>query len=378
VAYPLSMRSFAYALASLSSLFVALAAGEAAAAPPAPAPAQAPSRSSTQFTLRREEAGGADVAAARGRARAGDCAGALPQFDAAIAKTIEPTLRRDRGLCHEKENHPYPAIDDYRAYLTARPDASDAEQIRERLARLEEQTGQGGRSSQAAKQDANEASMDASAGGGSASASVSIGGSSSGGAKPSRAARDTPQGTKDYDDYVAQEKLAESADTSPLRYGEGWVLGPYVNIPQYFFDKTFTSDMAYALGGRLGYSFSPSAMFVAELGYAGFGEGGKNTSASGPQVFMGAELRVPISRYGSDQILLGGGLGFERYVVSGTRAGIDMIPARFKLGYRHVFGSSLALDIAADGGPAYALPDGGGDGKMIAKAGASFALLVAF
>ena len=61
--------------------------------------------------------------AARARARAGDCAGALPAFDAAIRVTIEPTLRRDRGLCHEKLGDPFPAIEDYRAYLVARADA---------------------------------------------------------------------------------------------------------------------------------------------------------------------------------------------------------------------------------------------------------------
>src|SRR5262249_19802363 len=120
--FPRSLRRAFIAAACLSPV---LAVTSADAAPPAPS--GGPSRSSTQFTLRREEAGGADGQVARQRARGGDCASALPSFDAAIRVTIEPTLRRDRGLCHEKLNHPFPAIDDYRAYLIARPEAPDAD-----------------------------------------------------------------------------------------------------------------------------------------------------------------------------------------------------------------------------------------------------------
>src|SRR5687767_5687650 len=131
------MRSTACVALVFGSLLVPeLAAAQAAK----PAP-HGPARSSSQFTLRREDAGGADASVARSRARAGDCQGALAGFDAAINHTIEPTLRRDRGLCHEKLGHPFPAIDDYRAYLTARPDAPDSDQIRQRLAALEEQQG---------------------------------------------------------------------------------------------------------------------------------------------------------------------------------------------------------------------------------------------
>src|SRR5258708_900192 len=123
------MRSRKRLLSITSFLVAALAAQIAGAAPPGAGP-QTGKPSSSQFTLRREEAGGPDASVARGRARAGDCAGALPAFDAAIRLTIEPTLRRDRGLCHEKLGDPFPAIEDYRAYLTARPDAPDADQIR--------------------------------------------------------------------------------------------------------------------------------------------------------------------------------------------------------------------------------------------------------
>lgn len=386
------MRSLALrktALVLSSSLFAVLVAAEAGAAPPATgAPAAGPHRSSAQFTMRREEPGGPDGVAARSRARAGDCAGALGLFDLALRHTSEPTLRRDRGLCHEKQGHPFPAIDDYRFYLHMKPEASDAEQIRERLARLEEQVGQGGRSSQAARESKEKddgasasasGSMETSGSGGSAdaSASLSVGGSASASGKGKR--RDEPTvSEKNYDEYQAQEKLAESADSSPLRYGEGMILGAYVHIPRYFFGEGTSSDMGYAVGGRIGYAMSSSMTVLGEVGYAGIGEGGTNTGAAGPQVLAALEGRFPISRYGSDQILLGGGLGFERYVISGTRVGVDIAMARFKLAYRHVFGPSLALDLGVDGGPGQVFPDGGGESRTVAAVGGAAALVVGF
>ncbi len=55
--------------------------------------------------------------------------GATDAFDVALRTSIEPELRRDRGMCHEKLGHPFPAIDDYRAYLVGRPNAPDSDAI---------------------------------------------------------------------------------------------------------------------------------------------------------------------------------------------------------------------------------------------------------
>src|SRR5262245_9221853 len=118
---------------------------------PSEALAQRPNRSNSQFTLRREEAGAADATLARQHVRTGDCARALNAFDSAIRSSSDPTLRRDRGLCHEKLGHPYPAIDDLRAYLTERPEAPDADQIRQHLSQLEAQVA-GSRPTRAAVQ----------------------------------------------------------------------------------------------------------------------------------------------------------------------------------------------------------------------------------
>lgn len=79
-----------------------------------------------------------DATAARRLSAAGRCESALEPFDDAIeARSGDASLRRDRGLCHERLGHPAPAIDDYRAYLAMEPQAPDAGAIRARLDALE-------------------------------------------------------------------------------------------------------------------------------------------------------------------------------------------------------------------------------------------------
>ena len=362
---------------SSCALGLLLAASSASAQQKAPPPG--PARSSTQFSLGREEAGGQDAQAARARARAGDCAAALPSFDAAIRKTIEPTLRRDRGLCHENLGHPFPAIDDYRAYLTARPEAADADQIRERLAALEGQDKEGGAPAASSKPDepkgsaaSGEASASLSIGGGGASASAS--GSSPGSAGATSSSTDPGQA---YDHFVAQEKLADAAEASPLRYGSGVVLGPFVHIPRFFVGEGASGKLAYGVGLALRYSTGRTVSLISELGYAGVGTSGEVSSQSGPLLLGGVELRLPVSRFAGDHILLRGGLGYERYVVTGTRSINDTILGRFGLGYRHVFGPSLGLELVADGGPAYVIPESGSS-RLNAVVGGSFAFVVGF
>src|ERR1700733_5688511 len=106
-----------------------------------PAPPRPTHRKPAAPSFRRENLGSAGFAAtARARMRNGDCEGALEAFDSAVEVSIDGSLRRDRGLCHERLGDAYPAIDDYRYYLTTDPDAADADGIRERLARLEQST----------------------------------------------------------------------------------------------------------------------------------------------------------------------------------------------------------------------------------------------
>lgn len=367
-------------LASSCLLGVLCATLPASAQPKGTAPG---SSSSGRINLRRGDAGDADAQAARGRARAGDCAGALTSFDAAIRRTVEPTLRRDRGLCHEKLGHPFPAIDDYRAYLAEQPDAPDSDQIRERLGALEEQTGTGGPSARSVRQRDRDAPKD----GVDASASVSFGSSGASASSDSDStstSTSTEDGksaspTRSYDYYAAQEKLADAAESSPLRYGSGIVLGPFLHLPRFFFGEgaTGTDGLGYGVGAALRYSTGPTLSIISELGYAGIGTAGASTSRSGPLLMAGVELRLPVSRFASDHILLRGGLGYERQMITGSRYVLDNVLGRFGVGFRHVFGPSLGLELLVDGGPAYVIPEDT-DGRLHFLVGASAAFVVGF
>src|ERR1700722_12184438 len=69
--------------------------------------------------LEKEQLGTTQTAAlGRTRMKKGDCVGAIDAFDTVLRTAIDPTVNRDRGLCNERLGYPYPAIDDYRAYLT--------------------------------------------------------------------------------------------------------------------------------------------------------------------------------------------------------------------------------------------------------------------
>jgi hypothetical protein len=363
----------------LGSVLVAALAPGLAEAQPKGGGSPGPARSSSQFTLRREQAGGADGNTARQRARAGDCAGALPAFDAAVRVTIEPTLRRDRGLCHEKLGHPFPAIDDYRAYLTARADAPDADQIRDRLARLEEQAGVGGPSAQAVKDRDDYDGLKA-------RGQVSFGTEARGSSSSSSKVSEGPIGPKageqerSYDYYASQERLADAADSSALRYGRGWVLGPFLSVPRYFIGEGARTGLGYVVGAAIRYSFDPAISLISEVGYSAFGEAGGVSFASGPLVLLGVELRVPLDKWASNQLVLGFGPGFERSTTSGTRAGANVWEGRGRFGFRHVFGPSVALELTVDGGPAYFVPTGSssGDNAVVGLIGGSYAFVVAF
>lgn len=312
-------------------------------------------RSNSQFKLRREEAGGSAGAAGRAHARAGDCAAALGEFDAALRTSIEPTLHRDRGLCHEKLGHPYPAAEDFRAYLVARPDAPDADAIRTRLRTLEVELAHAG--SEAVHEE------DAAAYRAEIRGSVSASSSSS--------------SQKTHDEYLEKERAADLAEESALRRGKGLITGIFLHIPRYFFSDGNTSDMAYAVGGTLRYALGTSFVLLSELGYAGVGASGSDSAAGGPLVFLGAEVRLPLSSSAGDQLFFGAGADYERYKNSVSRTVTSFILARGRAGYRHVFGPSVGLEAMIDGGPGTAIHDPGSSTGVTAIGG-SVAVLFAF
>jgi hypothetical protein len=373
--------SFRVGLFASSFGAFALLCASAEAQPQQPQQAQQPQprgprdKSNSQFTLRHEGGGAAEGQAARGRARAGDCAGALPSFDAALRSGIDPTLRRDRGLCHEQLGNRFPAIDDYRFYLDAKPEAPDAEQIRQRLAALEGQARAGGSASAQESDSPSETGAR-----GEASASVSIGG---GGGKASARSSSSELGSKpgdrgrDYDYLVQQEQLSDAAADSPLRNGTGFIIGPFVQLPRFFLGEGARKTLAYAVGAAFRYSTGSTVSLISELGFSGVGESGAATSQGGVLLMGGVELRFPVSKFAGDHLLLRGGFGYERNVVSGTRTIIDNLIGRFAFGYRHVFGSSLGLEALADGGPVLVIPESS-DSRVNGVIGLNVAFVVGF
>lgn len=131
----------AYAVAVVL-LICATASAQSPSTLPPGGPANGPAGAGSAGRTAVEEIG--DMA--RERARQGDCAGALELFDQALRSSTDLTLDRrvvvrlyrDRGMCREKLAEPYPAIEDYRAYLTYQPDAPDADEVRARMTRLQD------------------------------------------------------------------------------------------------------------------------------------------------------------------------------------------------------------------------------------------------
>lgn len=280
-------------------------------------------------------------ARARAKARADDCAGALPLFDEAIRVTVEPTLRRDRGACHDKLGNAAAAVEDYRAYLYARPEGADAKTVEERIQVLTGQTDGGG-----AKHD------DDKGGGASASASLSINGEGASAKAGGGSDGDGDKGKGDdgisYDDYAARVKKRDQADASAVRTGTGGAFGFYLSIRG--FPKRFlSSSVGYNVGVSPRYSVTSNLTIVGELGFAAFGTKARE-AVGGIALWVGAELRVKLDSYGSNAVLLGLGPGYERYSAL-DRASPTLFNTghiRGRLGFRHVFGANMALDLSFD------------------------------
>ncbi|HEX7667436.1 MAG TPA: tetratricopeptide repeat protein, partial [Polyangiaceae bacterium] len=212
-------------------------------------------------------------ATARSRAAAGDCKGALDYYDAALTTSIEPELHRDRGICHEKLGHPYPAIDDYRFYLTNRPNATDAETIRERMDSLVEQTGQAPSDKSAAaakseeKKEEGDAKVTTSVGVGSGGVLVSLNPKANADDDPGA----NPEGGKSIDAIDKDEKLESEAEISPLRNGQGPMLGAF--FTEHYWTKSnvgigsLPATAAESVGGLFRYAFIPGHSFISEIGY---------------------------------------------------------------------------------------------------------------
>jgi hypothetical protein len=264
------------------------------------------------------------------RFHAGDCAGALDAFDAALRNGRDPTLRRDRGVCHDKLGHPFPAIEDYRFYVMKRPDAADADSIRARIAELEEQAGviKPGQAGVSGKSGAQ--------------VSTSIGGetdlSASSGGKGGLAALEN------------KEQLDTQAANSAVRRGHGLILGLAAG-GRYFTNSKFGG--AEIAGLDLRYSFSSSSTALLEVSIGHVTGASSKASLSGPGILGGYELRIPFDARVSDALLLGVTFRYESLSESNGYV-FAVLEPEGRVGYRHVFGPSLGVEAVVDGGAAVA------------------------
>ncbi len=332
-------------------------------------------------------------AAARDQMSAGKWGAAILLFDRAVELTIDPQLRRDRGICHDKLDEPFPAMDDYRAYLTARPDAPDSQRIADRLSELQEATGvakghiNAGSSSAPATATAH---SNSNANGtttatnntstGSSTASVDSDTHSGTSSSSSGVSLDTSGGRTNYDQTLQSENDAAEAKTSPLRGGTGFIIGPFFDLR---WGTKNGGDPLYAFGVTPRYALSHMFTLALDLGFVGTGTVGSANAASGIRALAFGEARVPLNDTVSDAVVLALGAGYERYNQNNTRIVLNAPLIRAKAGYRHVFGPRVGFEV---GGVADLMffsfdnvPVGGtGDSSTDVYLGAFAALTVGF
>ncbi|MFO0668915.1 MAG: tetratricopeptide repeat protein, partial [Polyangiaceae bacterium] len=257
----------------------------------------------------------------RARAKQGDCKGALDAFDAGLKGSSDPTVRRDRGICHENLGHPYPAMADYRAYLTALPDAPDSPDIRQRLERLQDDSrnAEGEReredeTSVAAATGTASFSVKASTSGGGASASANArAGAASGGGAPTPEDASTSKEMNGHDAAAALERkeaalaVEMESRSSALRGGTGAVVGVFAG-PRWFMPNTpgAVTQGGYMVGATLRYSMGPVLSPLLDVGYTGMtSSDGVTNTAGGFMIMGGAEARIRLDPHVNNAIIAG-------------------------------------------------------------------------
>lgn len=292
---------------------------------------------------------------ARERMRKDDCAGALEAFDAALRTSTEPGLYRDRGLCHERLGHAYPAIDDYRRYLTAAPDAPDADGVRERLAKLEQQAL------------------------GYSSASADVPGDVEGGASAA-ASHDAANAKASASGTIQAGGPREQVDTVrrddelldlPLRRGKGWSVSPFFSEHKWGaspssialqtpprFGASFGDSGSWAecVGVEVRYSLGPSGAVVVEAGYEHFNSTALDLAVvSGLSSQVAYEWRFRLDADYQNQLILAPGLGYEHLAVRPSDAATSSVNLgafvpRVRFGWRHLLAPSAGVEVSLDGG----------------------------
>ncbi|MEO8876900.1 MAG: tetratricopeptide repeat protein [Polyangiaceae bacterium] len=331
-----------------------------------------------------EHNNGSTAALARSRAAGGDCKGALDAFDAALETSVDPELHRDRGICHEKLGNAYPAIDDYRFYLTARPNAQDADRIHDRLDALLADNGQAPADKSAQKAGKNDKKEDdkAKLSAGATTAPDEVHSDASATVSMGNAGTDNPDANahsgKDIDTIDADEKHEAEAQASPLRKGKGFIIGPYFALRD-FTKKGYGGSEAF--GAAFRYSFGAPSSLVGEVGYSTINSTGTDAALGGLMLFGGYEARLALDPRYNNAIIFQGGLGYERLSQGASGLVASIVLPRGRLGFRHIFGSSIGLELGLDAGYGFVHVlgvegDGADSGSFMI--GGSIALLIGF
>jgi hypothetical protein len=321
------------ALSAGSSAAAVLLAASMAAAQDAPKPKYKPQ----PLNLHRDGAGSHAGDVARARMKSGDCAGALDAFDVALSQSHDPTLYRDRGECHEQLDHPFPAVDDYRTYLTMMPDATDAEDIRARLVKLE------GVTSGRPPPKNDDTNVPSASPDGASSAPAS-------GAAPATASNN-----------LEYSEPAEDLRHAPLRSGTGWTVAPFLSVRGWLAGNSLNGSSAVsaeAIGLQVRYATAPHGAWLFEAAYELFNLTDTDAvTISGLSAQIGYEIRLPLDLDYQNQFLVTPGLGYEHLAVSPGAADVSsfslgaFVP-RVRLGFRHVLTPGAAIDLSLDAGVA--------------------------
>jgi hypothetical protein len=289
--------------------------------------------------------------AAHAKAIAGDCKGALDLYDEALRHSVDASLYRDRGKCHEKLDHIYPAIEDYRTYVSEAPNATDADQVRERISELIARSSQDMAPGMGTT-GGYDYEMQGGLQNGETPVVVNAHGNTAGvvvGAEASETQKKQPEETGSVAEIQYQETRDREAHTGAARAGKGFVIGAFY-YPRYVFGDPYTFKVGQGVGGRLGWAFAASSTLFLEVGYMNQLSDGTNLVKDGLMTLLGYEARIPFDQWSSNQLVLAAGAGYENLVFGLYGQTYACPVGRGRVGYRHVFGPSLGLDIAVDGG----------------------------
>jgi hypothetical protein len=345
----------------------------------APAAEAAPQRRDSGPLFTQIDTGQGAAATARAQAVKGDCVHALANYDIALHSSIDMTIRRDRGLCHEALGNVFPAMDDYRAYLTVSPDAPDSADIRARLERLEIQTGVGGASVLASAKSAEDVPDEPAQ-----ITDTSI--------QTSDTGRRSKRKRYSYDAEENDYKQYDRAMTSPLRRGTGAAFAFTTDARGVYFPSSADYAYGYVVGGSIRWAFSQVSTLYGNLGYAAYQSGGFGSPLStsgGVSVLLGYEIRIRLDQYASNQIVLGPAFEYQ-YISTGTSPTMsdslgsigsadNILLPQGRIGYRHIFGYGIGLEFLFHAGASIFIQEGAG---VVASRdpllGGTIALVLAF